>query len=249
MISQLIAGIILAIVQGITEFLPISSDGHLTLVSNLFFKPSLAFFVFLHLASLLAIVIYTRKEIWRLLHFKKEDRKYLIYLIIGIIPAGIAGLLLKSIVEAEINSLLFTGIAFIFTGSILLMTKDTKQISGINFRNAIGIGFAQILALFPGISRSGMTISTAKIMGVKNKEAFKFSFLLLIPLTIGAVLLDINTISNFSAWVLIPFFVCLIVSLFCLRILEKIIIKDKFWMFSFYCFLIGIVTIGLSFIR
>ncbi len=242
-------GIFLAIIQSVTEFLPISSDGHLSLFSNLIGSPNLAFIILLHFASLFAVIIYTRKEIWRLLHFKKEDRKYLIYLIIGIIPAGLAGLFLKSIFESQFNSLLFTGVAFIFTGSVLLMTKETKQISKINLTSSIAIGFAQILALFPGISRSAMTISTAKIMGVKNNDAFKFSFLLLIPLTLGAVLLDINQIANFSYLVLIPFLVCFVLSLFCLKLLEKILIANKFWMFSFYCFFIGIVTIVLSFIR
>jgi undecaprenyl-diphosphatase len=249
MINQTLAGIILAIIQSITEFLPISSDGHLALFSNLIGSPNLAFIILLHFASLFAVIIYTRKEIWRLLHFKKEDRKYLVYLIIGIIPAGLAGFFLKSVFESQFNSLLFTGIAFIFTGGILLMTKDSKQKSKINLYNSIAIGFAQILALFPGISRSATTISTAKIMGVRNEDAFKFSFLLLIPLTFGAVLLDLNQISTFSYMVLIPFFVCFVLSLFCLKLLEKILKADKFWMFSFYCFFIGIVTIILYFIR
>jgi len=243
MTGQLLTEIILAITQAFTEFLPISSSGHLALLSNLIGNPNLSFIIFLHLASLLAVVFYTRKEIWRLLHFKKEDKKYLLYLLIGILPTGLAGLFLKSFVENQLNSFLFIGVSFLFTGMILLTTKNSSQKNKIGLSSSISIGLTQILAIFPGVSRSGMTISTAKIMNVKNQDAFKFSFLLFIPLSLGAFILDINQIVGFSWIVLIPFFICMILSFFCLKILEKVLIANKFWMFSIYCFIIGVLTL------
>lgn len=235
----------MSIVQAATEFLPISSSGHLALVSHFISTPNLAFFVLLHLASLVAVLIFTRKEIWRLLHFKKQDRKYLIYLLVGIIPAGIFGLILKDFIEAQMNSLLFIGSAFVFSGAVILMTLGSKNKNKIQFRSSLLIGLAQVLALFPGVSRSGMTISSAKIMGIKGEDAFKFSFLMFIPLILGATLLEFGAITSFSLWMLIPFVVCVFASLFFLSILRKVVISNKFWMFSIYCFLIGILSFAL----
>ncbi len=242
--QELTSQIILAFVQGITEFLPVSSDGHLALVSNLISTPSLPFMVFLHLASLLAVLIFTRKEVIRILKFEKNDRPYLKYLLLGIIPTGIAGFLLRDIIAKTESSLLIAGLGFIFTGFILLFTYGKTGKNKINSTSALSVSFMQILALLPGVSRSAMTISTAKFFGVENEEAFKFSFLILIPLSLAAFVLEANKI-NFSVTYIVPFVVCMLVSLLFLKVLEKIIIKDKFWMFSIYCFLIGVITLVL----
>jgi undecaprenyl-diphosphatase len=234
--------ILLAIVQAATEFLPISSDGHLALFSNLYGTPDLSLFIFLHLASSLAVIIFTRKEIVEILKFKKENNRYLFCILLGIIPVGIAGIFLKSFVETQINSLLITGIGFLFTGFMLLMTKNTFENRELGVKSAFFVGIMQIFALMPGISRSGITISTAKFFGIKNQEAFKFSFLMLIPLTLGAFILDIGKIINYSSLMIIPFFVCLFTSLLFLSILKKIVIRNKFWMFSFYCIFAGIIS-------
>ena len=151
-------------------------------------------------------------------------------------------------IENQINSLLITGIGFIFTGTFLFLTKNCLQKNSFSDKSALSVGFMQVLALLPGVSRSGMTISTAKFFGINNKDSFKFSFLILIPLAFGATILEIGKI-DFSFSVLFPFFVCLILSLLFLSVLEKIMEKNNFWMFSIYCFIIGIVTLILHFFR
>ncbi|MEI7718917.1 MAG: undecaprenyl-diphosphate phosphatase, partial [archaeon] len=212
--EEIFIQIILALIQGATEFLPISSSGHLALVSSFFSYTNVAFFVMLHLGSLVAVLFFTRKEIWQLLHFKKEDRKIILFLMLATIPAAVVGLLFNNFIESQFSSMLFLGFSFIFTGFILFFTKFSEENHKINWWRAITIGFGQAIAVFPGISRSGMTISTASFLGIEKEKAMKFSFLLFIPIVMGATLLEIKTGQfNFSAYVLISFFVSIVSSL------------------------------------
>jgi undecaprenyl-diphosphatase len=238
--------VFLAIVQAATEFLPISSSGHLALFSNLFSEVDLFFFVILHLASLLAVVVFTRHEIYKLATFKKSYRKMWLYLLVGIIPAGLAGLFLKDYFEGLASNYLFLAGSFFFTGLILIGTKNFKSKKKIGYSSALAMGLMQVLALFPGISRSGMTISAGLFSGVSKKEAFRFSFLMLIPLTLGAVVLSWST-AFFNLALLISFIVCFITSLAFLKLLEFILMEDYFWVFGIYCFVMSLVslTIGL----
>jgi undecaprenyl-diphosphatase len=224
--------IILAVIQAVTEFLPISSSGHLAFVSNLIDKPDVFFFTVLHLASLIAVLIFTRKEIYQLLSFNKKYRKLWLYLIIATIPAALFGWFFKSQIEATFASFLFLGIAFLFTGTILFLTKFSNRKSRINFKNSLFIGLFQVFALFPGVSRSGMTISSALISGIDREKATKFSFLLFIPLVIGAFIVEIGD-AYFSLSLVISFIICLLLSLLFLNLVLKIVKTGKFWMFSF----------------
>jgi len=238
--------ILLAIIQAVTEFFPISSSGHLALISNLISKPDLFFFTALHLSSLIAVLIFTRKEISNLLSFKKEYRKIWLYLIIATIPAGIVGFFLENIVESSLSSFLFLGIAFIFTGIVLFLTKFTKVYSKLNWKNSLFIGLFQAVSVFPGVSRSGMTISSSMFSGIEKEKAAKFSFLLFIPLSLGAFILELKNF-YFSFSLLISFFVCLILSLIFLNLLVLIIRKNYFWLFSLYCLILGIISLILYF--
>src|SRR5690606_36568704 len=142
----------------------ISSDGHLALVSNILQEPNLFFITFLHLASLFAVVIFTRKEIAEILKFNKESWRLMKYLLIGIIPAGLAGLFFRDLIESTLTSYLLIGILFFFTGIIVFSTKLIKQPKNpkkLSNKNSFLIALMQALALLPGVSRSGMTISTA----------------------------------------------------------------------------------------
>jgi len=239
--------IILAIIQAATEFLPISSSGHLALFSNLLSEPNLFFFTVLHLASLIAVLIFTRKEIFELVSFKKEYRRLGVYLIIATIPAVIVGLFFNDLIEQSFSSFLFLGIMFMFTGIILFLTKFTKQYSKFNWKNSVLIGLFQALALFPGVSRSGMTISSALFLGINREKAAKFSFLLFIPLALGAFVLKLGDF-YFNVSLVLSFIVCLIFSLFFLKLLLVIIKRNLFWIFSIYCFLIGIISFILYFL-
>ncbi len=238
--------ILLAIIQAATEFLPVSSSGHLALFQNFLGEPNLFLITILHLSSLLAVLIFLRKEIFQLITFKKVYRKMWIFLIIGTLPAAIFGLLFKKLVERTFSSLLFIGIFFLFTSAILFLTKFYREYSKLNSKNSFFIGLIQILALFPGVSRSGTTISAALFSGVKREEAFKFSFLLFIPLAVGANILEIGNF-YFSYSLLISFLLCFILSLFYLYLLFYIIKKKKFWMFSIYTLIISLLSFYLHF--
>lgn len=240
----MITEIFLALVQAATEFLPISSSGHLALISNTISEPDLFFFTSLHLASLIAVIIFTRKEIMQMLKFDDAAKKMWICLIVATIPAGLFGFFFNNFIEETFSSYLFLAGTFFFTGVILLLTRLAHEDSELNVKNAFVIGVLQILALFPGVSRSGITISSGMFLGVKPEKAARFSFLLLIPLALGAFVLEAGKNGViFSVSYLLPFLVCLVTSLVFLNVLMRIIVAKKFWWFAFYCFLMGLVSL------
>ncbi|MFW5846632.1 MAG: undecaprenyl-diphosphate phosphatase [Nanoarchaeota archaeon] len=244
--------ILMAIIQAVTEFLPISSSGHLALVGNLISSSDLFLITFLHFASLLAVFVFCRREIIDLLKFKKESKQMWAFLIIATIPAVIVGILLKPLIEDSLKSFLFLGISFVFTGLILLSTKKfdlkKKENKKLNLANSLKIGLLQCLALFPGVSRSGMAISGGIFSGLSREKAAKFSFLLFIPLAIGAMILEIpNFKGSFDYALLISFILCFILSLLFLNLLYLIVKKGYFWIFGFYCFALGILSFFLYF--
>lgn len=242
--------ILLAIVQAATEFLPVSSSGHLAILSNILSEPDLFLIVMLHLASLFAVLIFTRKELLQLLKFDSESIKYLKFLLIATIPALVVGLSLRNFIENSMSSFLFLGFAYLFTSSILLLTKIPQKKSKLNSKNSLFIGLFQSLALFPGVSRSGMTISSSLFAGIEKEEAVKFSFILFIPLAVGSAILEFSKVDSFNLSILvIPFVICFILSLFFLNLLTYIIKKDLFWIFSIYCFLLSIVCFILYFVN
>lgn len=237
--------VFLALIQAATEFLPISSSGHLALFSNIISEPDVFFFTVLQLSSLFAVIIFTRKEIKDLVLFR-GNRRLWIYLIISTIPALFFGLIFKRIIEHSFSSLLFLGFAFIFTGIILFFTKFTKPYSEFNSKNSLFIGLFQALALFPGVSRSGMTISSALFAGIDREKAAKFSFLLFIPLSIGAFVLEVGGF-YFNTSLLIAFLISLVFSLIFLKLLLEVIKKNALWIFSIYCLFIGLTSLFLHF--
>lgn len=231
-----------AFIQSITEFLPVSSSGHLALFSNIIEEPNLFFFSALHLASLIAVLIFTRKEVKGLLSFKKEYRKMWIFIITATIPSALFGYFFKDLIEQSFSNMNFLGIAFVFTGIILFFTKFSKVKSALDCKKSFFIGLMQALALFPGVSRSGMTVSAGLYSGISRIKAAKFSFLLFIPLSIGAFILELKNF-YFDYSLILPMILCTILSIFFLRLLTRIIAKDKFWMFSFYCWILGIIVL------
>ncbi|MCG8698458.1 MAG: undecaprenyl-diphosphate phosphatase, partial [Bacteroidales bacterium] len=219
--------------------------------SNLISKPNLFFFTTLHLASLIAVIIFTRNEIKQLLTLNKQAKKMWTYLIIATIPAALAGLLFNDIIEKAFSSYLILSITFLFTGTILLLTKLAKQDSNLNTKNATIIGLLQILALFPGVSRSGITISSGLFLGLEKEKAARFSFLLLIPLAAGAFILELTKLTHIPSNIYsltIPFTICLLASLLFLNILIKIIKQNKFHLFAYYCFALSIISLILHLI-
>lgn len=242
----------LAVVQALTEFLPLSSSGHLALFSGYFGEIDLFYFTVLHFASLLALVYFTRKEIMTLLSPKTEEsRRLWLYLFIGILPAGIFGLFFKSFIEKAFDSPFAISIGFLFTGTILtlcLFFQDTN--AKPSFRSSIVVGLSQLLALFPGVSRSGTTISFGLFTGLKREEAFRFSFLMAIPLIFGALLLESGN-AYFSWGLVAGFLLCTILSFYSLKLLEIVLKNKHFWVFGIYCLTIGLIlllkSLGLLF--
>ena len=245
--------ILLGIIQGITEFLPISSDGHLAIASKLLGETNLLFITFLHLASLLAVIIFTRKELIDILRFDKKSFRYILFIFIGIVPAIITGIFLSDLIEKTLSCFLLISIFFLFNGLFLFFTKYSKNESkSLSLKNSFLIGLVQSLALLPGVSRSGMTISTGLFLGIEKEKIVKFSFIMFIPLAIGAFALEFvkhqNMLLNISIITLIFYFaVCFVINLLCLNLLNYIVKTNKFWIFGLYCFLVSIISFILYF--
>ena len=187
--------IILGIVQGLTEFLPISSSGHLVLLKTLigFEMPGVILEVSLHFGTLLSIIIYFRK---RILSYLSKEKLPLI--IVGTIPIVIIGIIFKSIIESMFSNPPLVFLMLFITGIILLLTLKRKNEGSLNLKTAFIIGISQAFALIPGISRSGFTIATALMLGISEEESFEFSFILAIPALLGAFLLELIEIKVFQ---------------------------------------------------
>jgi undecaprenyl-diphosphatase len=260
-LEQLIETIILGIVQGLTEWLPISSTGHLKLFENLLnMKVPILFDVILHAGTLIVVLVFFRKEISKILlalahlDFKTEHGRMVPLIIVGVVPTALIGLVFGWLIEDAFTTALRIGIAFLFCGVMLYSAKFGKEkTDSINYSTAIMIGIAQGIAIIPGISRSGATIAVALLLGIKREEAFKFSFLISIPAILGA--LGYTVYAGFSkltstgldyAEILAGAIVAMVVGYFALKLLWKIISKGKFHLFAFYCWILGAVLVLLS---
>lgn len=243
---NLIQVILLAIVQGFTEFLPISSSGHLAIFQKLlgFNQPVIFFDILLHLGSLLAILVFFQKKL-----IKFFDRKYLILLIIGTIPAVIFSLLFDKKIESTFTSLRVIGALFVINAFLLLSTKfikrGTKEIKQMTWQNASLVGIFQAIAVLPSISRSGATITSALWQGFSTVDAFEFSFFLAIPAIIGAFIFKIKDISLYGGQDLIlgimGLLISMVVSYFALGLLQRILKSANFFWFGIYCLAIGVL--------
>lgn len=244
----------LGILQGLTEFLPVSSSGHLVLAQNLipgFTQPGVLFDVVLHGGTLLAIVIYFRKTLLKI------TRRYIVLLAIATIPAVISGFVFQSDIENLFQITKLVGIALLLTAFFNYLTdrgadrgKTVRKIGpfkGLSLANALLIGFFQALAIIPGISRSGATIFAGTTLGIDKEKAAEFSFLLSIPAVFGANLLQLMThgidrlILNPSY--LIGFVAAFISGYITIRWVINLLLSKKFKYFALYCLVAGGVTI------
>ncbi len=249
---------ILGLIQGLTEFLPVSSSGHLVLFEHLLAidPPGVTFEVILHLGTLLAVLVYFRRKLIGisrniLTGQRSADRengwKYLLAVVIGSIPAAVAGLFFKDFIEAAFSApkaaaafLIVTGV-FLFC-TLLIRNKDRR----LSPRRALIVGLAQAAALMPGISRSGSTISTAILLGISPSRAAEFSFILSIPAIAGASILSLGEAmaEGISPSVLGTYslggIVAALVGYASLRLLFGMIRKGRFWWFGVYCFCVGV---------
>lgn len=262
---NLIEVFILAVVQGVTEWLPISSSGHLVLMQTIFRQYSsewqvvpVFFDVILHIGTLLVVLAIFWRDIAKILeavvrlNFKTEEGKLALYIILGSIPTAIIGFLFEETFTSFFSNLLAVGFAFLFTGSLLYATRFRKNLNKpLNYLDAFLVGTAQGVALIPGVSRSGATIATGLLRRVKRDKAFQYSFLLYIPAVVGATLraglsewqtLTAVGIDLFS--VALGLTVTFVVGYIFLRLLFKLLVKEKFYVFAYYCWTLGLLIIS-----
>ena len=245
---QYIDTLILAILQGLTEFLPISSSGHLVIGQKLLDidLPGNAFEVVLHIGTLMSVVTVFRVELKTLL-FNLNDssnRYYISAIAIGTIPALLVGLLLKDYISLIFDNIRFVSVSLVFTGVMLITSKFIiKRNVKLTLFIGIVIGLAQAVAIIPGISRSGTTICMGVLMGLSASEAAKFSFLLSIPVIIGAGLLtamNIETIPFGIDIILLGILFSYLVGWISLKWLLTILSTGKLYWFGVYCLIIGL---------
>ena len=248
--------IFLGIIQGITEFLPISSSGHLVIFDKLFPVINLNTndIAFLHIGTLFSIVIFYRDRILQIFSNLIIFKFYLKIIIFGILPAVIVGLL-TPIQEAIDNSsqiLIYTGIAYFFLSVLLIFSeriasKNILSIEEITINQAFMIGIAQAFALMPGISRSGVTLLAAMYLGLKKADAIFYSMLIGIPTIFGAWSLTfINQSFEVNTSILIPTIVAFLTGILAIKLLVKFTTESKLQYFGFYCLILSIISFGLN---
>lgn len=249
--------VILGLIQGLTEFLPVSSSGHLVLAQELLGVnlPGVSFEVLTHLGTLLAVLLFFRERIIDLIRslFVKsmlEERRIIVLLIIGTIPAVIVGLLLKDSIEEAFTSPVLASSMLIATGAILLATRFVPKKQGeVSTAKSIIIGIGQALAILPGISRSGTTIATGMFLGVDPGKAAEFSFLLAIPAIGGATVLELNELAHTSGALLGRYAVgalaAFISGLLAVYLVMAAVRRGRFEYFGYYCLAAGLVGLYL----
>lgn len=257
-------GIVLGIVQGLTEFLPISSSGHLVVAQAAvgLRVPGVLVEVSLHLATLLAVMLVYRQRIWELaVGAVRQDRAALAYLgllALGSIPAGVVGILFADWFERAFDSMLLVGFNFLVTGAVLWSTRWVPGAAGRGeptALGAVGVGCAQALAVLPGISRSGTTIAAGLWIRVDPVDAAEYSFLLAVPAIGGAAVLQIPNVANgavaaVGAGPLLSGFAAALVSgVVAIRALVLLLRRRAFHRFAPYCICLGLVTIVWALLR
>ncbi|MBL7560535.1 undecaprenyl-diphosphate phosphatase [Olleya sp. YSTF-M6] len=263
---DIIDSIILGIVQGLTEFLPVSSSGHLELGKailgdNSIPEESLLFTVVLHFATALSTIVIFRKDILDilrgLLSFKwNEDTKFTTKIIISMLPAVIVGLFFEEQLEQLFGgSILLVGCMLLVTAILLYFADKAKNTNkNVSFKNAFIIGISQAIAMLPGISRSGATISTSVLLGNDKTKAARFSFLMVVPLILGKIAKDVlggdlsfesQNITALSA----GFIAAFVAGLFACTWMISLVKKSKLSYFSIYCAIVGVIAIIFSFLN
>lgn len=249
--------VLLGIIQGITEWLPISSSGHLVLVQNLLgVDVPILFDLMLHLASLLVVVIVYWKSIVEigkgLIRGESEALRMFGYLFLASIVFGLLAFFFQGFVREVYHSSSAVAISLLITGAVLLSTKfvSREQEGKLTLRRAVLIGIVQVVAILPGVSRSGMTISTGLLQGVTREKAAEFSFLLFIPAIVGASVFELVSMGGVGAVdsigaLAVGMLVCFLVGLVALRWLLGVIKQGKLHYFSWYCFVLAVVVLVL----
>ena len=261
MLDQLLNTGFLGFIQGLAEWLPISSTAHLKITEHyLGLTTTPLFNLILHHGTLIVVVFYFRTEVKNILSalahvdFKSEYGKMIPLIIAATIPTAIIGLLYVKYLEDTLGQLLIIGITFIIGATLVYTSKLGKEnTENITYPIAVIMGIAQGLAIFPGLSRSGATISIALLVGLKREKAFKFSFLLSIPAILGDTLVEAYkdrgqiAISGIgSTELLVGVVIAMVVGYIAIKLVSKIVATKKFHYFAFYTWLLGAALIILT---
>jgi undecaprenyl-diphosphatase len=254
--------VLLGVVQGLTEFLPISSSGHLRLMAAVFGidEPQTLFDVCVHAGTLGAVIAVYRKEIWSIAKallrpsWNSPRFRLAIYILVGTVPAGVIGILFGETLETHLASVSSVGVFLLINGTILQASrglgKDGRDLDSLTFRDAVLIGLAQSFALFRGVSRSGTTITMALAIGVRRDTAAAFSFLLSIPAIGGAVVLKTSDALQSTDITIIPLVLGTLTSAasgyLALKYLVRLVRSGQLHHFGWYCWGIGAIAIITS---
>lgn len=258
--SDLLEAILLGIIQGLTEFLPVSSSGHLELAKVMFgydksAGESMLLTVILHAATALSTIVIFRKEIIEivtgLFSWEKEQVEFSGKIILSMIPAAVVGVLFDEQLEALFDKqILLVGLMLILTGALLFLADRAKNTNKkVSWSNAIVIGIAQMIAILPGISRSGATISTSVLLGIDRTRAAKFSFLMVVPLILGKMAKDIlGGEISYAEGDLVPllagFGAAFVTGLVACTWMIALVKKSKLSYFAYYCFVVAAIAIA-----
>lgn len=260
---SIIEAIILGIVQGLTEFLPVSSSGHIELgkaLLNVHPADPLLFSVVVHAATALSTLVIFRKDVASITtglikSRQSESFRFSLYIVVSMIPAAFIGLFYNELIEKLFKeNVLLVGSMLLLTGILLLITDFTpSKDKPLSFANTLIIGIAQAIAILPGISRSGATISTAVLLGINRTEAARFSFLMVVPLILGKMAKDLmdsklNVSSDMVLPLVLGFLAAFFVGLLACSWMIRLVKNSKLRYFAFYCFAVGIISIVISFI-
>ena len=261
---SLFESLILGIIQGLTEFLPVSSSGHLEIFKEIFSsdyqpKESLLITITLHAATAMSTLFYFRKDIGfifkELLRFEKSESLYFaLKIILSMIPAVIVGLFFEDFIASLFDrNLLLVGFMLLITAFLLFQAdRIGKNNKPLNYPSALLIGVIQAIAILPGISRSGATIALAVLLGIDRERAARFSFLMVIPLIFGSMaksLLEIDSVTQSPDFLslLVGFIAAFITGVFACKWMIALVKKSQLKYFSFYCIVVGVISIVYAF--
>lgn len=261
--------ILLGLIQGLTEFLPVSSSGHLAL-AQIFLgtnMPPLSYDLVLHAATACATVVFFWSDIWDALiswargfvsrRYRRSSGWHMGWaVILGTVITGVIGIAGKTYAESAMQNSLAVGLGLCFTGVVLILSRFIRRSLGtVNAKDGFAVGLAQGIAILPGISRSGMTIAGGLLCGLDKEEAFRLSFFLSLPAIFGGMLLHALDIGGWDAFVsTLPVrwyygaAIAFISGLLSLIILKKLVISSKWWVFGVYCLAVGAATVVVSYL-
>jgi undecaprenyl-diphosphatase len=245
--------LLLAIVQGITEWLPVSSSGHLVIMQKILdLNLPLTYSILLHFGTTIVVITVFRNDLKAILkaffkgNFETDEGKFTLHIAIGSVPIAVGGFFFYDFFKSLFSNLLVVGLALLITGCVLFLSEKKMGNRKMNVFDSLLIGFAQALTIVPGVSRSGLTVATGLLRKIDKDIAFRYSFLLSVPAILGATLFEVKdfTMGNEDlVLLLLGTITSMIIGYASLKFLQKIVMNKKIHLFAYYCWAVGIIII------